>query len=583
MHHWVLRCAFAGLALWLLFAAWAQHELRAGAPVPAGGAGEGRRVLVLYDARGGTRELEAALAGNLAGRFGRARFRTFAQYRRGDLAAYDAAILLPAEGGAPASLAADVRAARRPVFWIGAGIETLFADPAFAAAQGWTPDPAAPADWVAVRYKDREFPRDLRAEAVPAVPRIADPARAAVLAAAIGRSAEEVPWAVRSGNLFYLAETPFAYAHEDDRYLVFADLLFEALAPAAPARHRAMVRIDHVGPDSNPRRIRYLADLLAGEGVPFSIAVYDTYRDPGGRFSNGRPIALGLGQRPQIVAALRHAVSRGATLVANGHTHQSDARPNPHARVSGGDFEYFAADLENGAFALRGPLPRNDAAFWRRRFDASARTWRLSGLDRPFLFTTPFNAASAEAYEAARGGHAARYERSLYFAGEVAGGRADYARGWTSQFFPYEAVDLRGDFIIPENLGAVAAASGRGAERVVGAAERNLAVRDGFASFSFPWYESPEALRAAVRGVKALGYRFVSPGEVVRTAPAHAAGSLHRASPVAAAASSWVRALPPLDLALMVALLSLVAAMWLAGETVLGWVPAARPRLQRAA
>ncbi|HEY0012567.1 MAG TPA: hypothetical protein VGB79_06895, partial [Allosphingosinicella sp.] len=111
---------------------------------------------------------------------------------------------------------------------------------------------------------------------------------------------------------------------------------------------------------------------------------------------------------------------------------------------------------------------------------------------------------------------------------------------------------------------------------------RNLAVRDGFASFYFPWYESPESLRAAVRGVKALGYRFVAPGEVVRDAPAHAAGALHRASAIASAAG-WARALPSLNLTLMVALLALVAAMWLAGETLLKWLPAGRRPRQRAA
>jgi uncharacterized protein YdaL len=420
--------------------------------------------------------------------------------------------------------------------------------------------------------------------AVVAAPQIAETGRVAALASAVGRTADEAPWAVRSGSLTYVAESPFTYAHEDDRYVVFADLLFDALAPETPERHRALVRIDDVGPDSNPRRIRGLADLLAEEGVPFSIAVYDTYRDPGGRFSNGRPIALGLAQRPQIIAALQHAVTRGATLVAHGHTHQTDSRANPHARVSGGDFEFFAADLENGAYALRGPLAPNDIGHWRRRFDASARSWHRSGLGRPLLFTTPHHAASAEAYAAAREGHVARYERSLYFAGEAARGRADYGRGWTSQFFPYETVDLRGDFILPENLGALGTQTGRSAERVIAAAERNLAVRDGFASFYFPWYESPEALRAAVRGVKALGYRFVAPGEVVRDAPAHAAAALHRASPLASTAGGWARALPPLDTTLVVALLALVAAMWLAGETILKWLPGGSLRpLQRAA
>ncbi|HEX8644088.1 MAG TPA: DUF2334 domain-containing protein [Allosphingosinicella sp.] len=582
MHHWILRCAFAGLALWLLFAAWAQHELGAGALVARGEGGD-RQLLVLYDERGATAELEAALAGNLAGRFGRARFRSFAQYHGGDLAAHEAAIVVPGDAPPPQTLVADIRRAARPVIWVGRGVESVFADRRFAAAQGWSPASPAAAEWVAVRYKQREFPRDLRVEAMAAVPQIANPERVTIHAVAIGHDGREAPWAVRSGNLFYVAESPFSYAHEDDRYLVFADLLYEALAPGTAERHRAMLRIDGVGPDSNPRRIRGLADLLAEEGVPFSIAVYDTYRDPLGRHSNGRPIGLGLGQRPQIVAALRYAVSRGATLVAHGHTHQTDTRHNPNGRVSGGDFEFFAADLEDGAFALRGPLAEDGVPHWRARFAASARTWRRSGLGRPALFTTPHHAASAQAYAAARERYVARYERSLYFRGEATTGRPDYSGGWTSQFFPYEVVDLRGDFIVPENLGSVGAGSGRGANRLIAAAERNLAVRDGFASFYFPWHEDPEALRAVVRGVKGLGYRFVAPGEVLRDAPAHAADAVRRASPLASSASFWVRALPPLDLPLMVALLAFVAALWLGGETVLKWLPA-RPRAaQRAA
>lgn len=557
MHHWVLRGAFCGLALWLLFAAWAQSELGAGAPVAAGERGE-RRVLLLYDERSPRGELEAAMAANLAGRFGRARFRSFGRYRSGDTAAFDAAIVIGSLEP-PAAMAEELRGGRRPVLWIGPGLA-----------------PPAEVDWVAVRYRGRDFPRDLRAEAAAALLPVDG---ATVLAGGVGRDGGEMPWAVRTGHWIHVADSPFAFAHEDDRYLVFADLLFELLAPDVTERHRAMVRIDAVGPDSNPRRLRGLADLLAEEGVPFSIAVYDSYRDPDGVWSNGRPIALSLAQRPQLVSALRYAISRGATLVAHGHTHQTDLRRNPRDRVSGGEFEFFTADLVAGAFALRGPLPRNAEAYWRDRFQSSARHWRRAGLDRPLLFAAPHDAASAEAYRAARPFFPARYERSLYFAGEIGRGRPDYARGWTSQFFPYEVVDMRGDFVLPENLGSLSTeAGGRGPERLIASAARNLAVRDGFASFSMPWHESPEALRTAVRGIERLGYRFVSPEEVVRRAPAHAAPALHRASPVAEAAGGWARSLPPLEAPMLVALLALVASMWLGAETLLKRVPARPPR-----
>ncbi|HEX8525897.1 DUF2334 domain-containing protein [Allosphingosinicella sp.] len=589
-HHWILRLAFLGLAVWLVFAAWAQSELRAGAS-PAGAGSRPRQILVLYqDDPAHGADLNATLTANLIGRFGRPVIRSLAEYRSGEMERYDSAFILPAaEGPAPPqALLQDVRASRRPVVWVHHGVEALFADRAFAAASGWAPGSRRAGDYVGVRYKGRDFPRDIRNDAEVVEPRIVDPRRARAFATALGPDGREVPWAVRSGNFVYVLESPFAYAHEDDRYLVFADLLFEILAPDTPERHRAMVRIDQVGPETNPRRIRALAELLAEEKVPFSIAVHDTYRDPEGRNSGGQPLQVTLRERPGLVRALEYSVSLGATLVAHGHTHQTDHRPNPYGRVSGSDYEFFAADLREGAFELKGPLPDNMVAQWRDRFEVSRSSWSRAGLAFPEVFTTPHYAASSEAYAAARERFRARYERSLYFAGESHSGRALFAQGWETQFFPFETVDVRGDFIIPENLGfASSAREGgleRGIERLIASAERNLAVRDGFASFFHHWHEDPEALRAAVRGIKRLGYRFVGPAQVMRDAPAHAPKAHRRPSPLAVAASSWVRALPRIDLAVLVALLALVGAMWLTGEMVLRGLDRARSRrVQRAA
>ncbi|MDP8994394.1 MAG: DUF2334 domain-containing protein, partial [Pseudomonadota bacterium] len=523
MHRWVLRIAFFGLAAWLVFAAWAQRELAQAVPPPES-SGPPKQALVLYqdDPSTGT-DLYATLTANLVGRFGRAAVRSLDGYRAGDMASFDAVFVVPSENGArpPEALLSDVRAADRPIVWIHRGIEALFEDPVFAAGQGWRPGAPRAADYVSVRYKGRNFPRDLRTDVLVAEPEVSDPARARVLAAAIGPGGRDVPWALRSGNLFYVVEAPYAYAHEDDRYLVFADLLFDVFAPETAERHRAMVRIEDVGPEADPRRIRAVADLLAAEGVPFAITVYDTYRDPEGHYTGGRPLRISLRQRPRLVRALEYAVARGATLIAHGHTHQTDHRRNPYARVSGGDYEFFAADLRDGAFDLQGPLPGNSVEQWRERFAASRRAWRRAGLRHPRIFTTPHYAASPEAYAAAREIYAARYERALYFAGESNSGRALYDEGWETQYFPFEVVDVRGDFILPENLGYSSSTQqggyfGRGPERLIASAERNLAVRDGFASFFHHWYEDPGALRRIVRGIKDLGYRFVGPADVVR-------------------------------------------------------------------
>lgn len=40
---------------------------------------------------------------------------------------------------------------------------------------------------------------------------------------------ERRPYVINKGNHFYMADIPVSYVHESDRYLVFADLLFDIL------------------------------------------------------------------------------------------------------------------------------------------------------------------------------------------------------------------------------------------------------------------------------------------------------------------------------------------------------------------
>src|SRR5205085_486794 len=90
-----------------------------------------------------------------------------------------------------------------------------------------------------------------------------DPTKATDLADAVRPDGTTFPWAVRSGNLTYLGEEPFSYTDENDRAMIFADLLFDALAPKTAARHRAMVRLEDVGPDADPTQLRAAADYLS--------------------------------------------------------------------------------------------------------------------------------------------------------------------------------------------------------------------------------------------------------------------------------------------------------------------------------
>jgi hypothetical protein len=95
MHLWVLRAAFVGLAAWLCFVAWAQHDLRSAARLP----GEEARLLLVHPPGA---ELAAMTAANLAGRYGAVERR--AEDAAGGTAGHDALLLI--EGAAPPEAAA---------------------------------------------------------------------------------------------------------------------------------------------------------------------------------------------------------------------------------------------------------------------------------------------------------------------------------------------------------------------------------------------------------------------------------------------------------------------------------------------
>jgi hypothetical protein len=436
MHLTLLRLTFVLLGAWLVFGAWAQRELGASASI-AGAGGPVKRVLVLYqtDVDSLGTELHATMAANLVGRFGRADVRDLNHYALKDAAAYDALIVLPSARGTapPHTLIADVRGAKKPVIWIHHAAQALFADSGFANVQGWHPSPPQVAAHERISYKQIDIPSVSGARALVTAPVIRDPSRAIVLASAVLGRGGETPWAVRSGNLLFLLESPFSSEAADERHLVFADLLFDILAPPATSeRPRALLRIENSRAGADPR----IRELLAREEVPYSHGL----------------------SAPQLAGIRRGQVR--------------------------------------------------------------------------------------------------------YFAGE-ARGRADPARGEVSQSFPFETVDRRGNFVIPENLGR----ADRGAAALLDAAGRLVAVRGALASFVHVEGDDPAVLRNAIQGMKRLGYVFVSEQELIATAPAHFPHRLRDAPKPALAAAGWVDRLPPLSWPVLSGFLLLIVALWLAGES----------------
>lgn len=479
------------------------------------------RVLVVRDEAPGA-ELDAMFAANLVGHFGRADMVVASAYRAGDANRYDATIYVGSRYDAPLPEAFldDVVRATRPVVWLGANLWKLLDRPG-AASFGlrWGGYDAAAAGATEVVYRDVSLTRAPSPGEALARVGLVDGGRAEVLALARTSGAADLAWAVRSGSLTWLAEVPFARADEGDRYLVYADVLAGLLAPTAPERHRAMVRLEDIGPETDPVALGKLVDALVARNVAFSLAVYPRFEDPLGHYVDTRPKSVRLAERPALVAVLRSAVARGGTLVMHGVTHQYGAQANPYDGVSAADFEFFVARIdEHDDVRLVGPVPEDAGTWVRDRITSGLDDFRAAGLPRPAYFEFPHYAASPDAYRSADALFAARFERTLYVEGALGGAHDSPVRG--DLFVPYLVRDVYGGLVVPETLGFVTDLPWNGRpprtpDQIVADAARQRVVRDNVATFFFHPHMPLEALTSIVDRMSALGYRWIAPADLL--------------------------------------------------------------------
>ena len=496
---------------------------KSGQAAPGGGTA---RTLVLYDTSGEygwLGEVYATQTANLSSHFGSWTAKPVANYVAGDLNAFTAVIYVGStyDEPLPTAFLDDVSATTKPVTWVYDNIWELTArDTAFATQHGFTSGLFDFADVAEVDYKGATLTRDTVDKSGIMNLSITDATQVTTLATAVRPDGTTFPWAVRSGNFTYVAEIPFAYVTHDDRYLAFADLLFDALAPATPERHRALVRLEDVGPDADPKELTAIANYLYAERIPFSVAVYPRYRDPKGVNNGGKAEDYTLLQRPAVVAALKYMQARGGTVIAHGYTHQFSNVANPYDGVSANDFEFYMAHIDaNNNVVYDGPVPGDSTAWAAGRMAASKRAFAAAGLGAPSTFEFPHYAGSAADYPAVNSLFAKRYERGLYFPGVLTGGKPDYARQF-GQFFPYTVRDVYGTPVVPENIGNVEPGAfnnhpARLPMDLLASSKRNLVVRDGVASFFYHPYLGLPDLQQLVSGLKAQGYTFVSADAIV--------------------------------------------------------------------
>ncbi|RZS34012.1 uncharacterized protein YdaL [Herbihabitans rhizosphaerae] len=513
-----------------------------GIPGEAGPGGRNdRRTLVLYDdgrryapnppaaSEAQRAQAYAMFTANLVSRANAWRMHPVGDYEPGEANRYQSIVYIGSvyDGLLPQHFLTDVANARIPVLWIGGNIWQLFdRTPGLDKRLGWTWGGYRTDRPTTVNYRGFPLRRSEFADTGVMGLRVTDPRRTQVLAeASTPDGGARSPWAVRSGQFSYLAEVPYAYAAAQDRYLAAADILLGTLAPETVERHRALVRIEDVGPRTDPKQLRAITDYLAGRGVPFSLAVYPYYADPQGKANNGRPTFTRLVDRPELVEVLRDATRRGGTLIMHGYSHQNGEAANPYDGVSASDYEFYGARTDDrGNVLLTGPVPGDSPEWFRDRIATGLGEFERVGLGRPEMFEFPHYGGSAVDYHEVTSIFGARYDRGSYYAGQCPGGLC----GSTSvsydevygQFFPYAVRDVYGSVVVPENVGNVAPAAfnqhnSRSEADMLADARANRVVRDSVASFFYHPFLGTAGLAKLVDGISELGYRFASPGDIM--------------------------------------------------------------------
>lgn len=314
---------------------------------------------------------------------------------------------------------------------------------------------------------------------------IKDHKKVAVLATTQNANRQkESPYLVRSGNFYYVADNPFELAElGTDRYIYFADILHDILGENHPASHKALIRIEDVNPMSNPEKLEEIADILSKRHIPFLVGVFPFYINP------SQSLKVSLSDKQEVVDALHYMVSKGATIVMHGTTHQ-------YKGISGNDFEFWDESTNK-------PIKGETVSGIDRKIEDGIQELMKNGI-YPLLWETPHYTASIQFYETIGKYFSTAMETRLTV--------EDFDCG---QYFPYILYkDIYGQKIYPEDLGYVPLDASMEVEEnyiktLLNGAKTTMGVRDGFASCFFHPFINLDLLKELVDGMEALGYTYM--------------------------------------------------------------------------
>lgn len=320
---------------------------------------------------------------------------------------------------------------------------------------------------------------------------------------------QQIPYAVQSGDFWYIADNPFTYMHETDRYLVFADLIGPMLGRGETCEPRAIGRMEDISPKDPPADLERMLNVIQEVNIPFAATAIPVYKN------NNKANTITWQDKPQARDQLMRIPGLNGRIFQHGYTHQYEAFNNPFGR-SGDDFEFWRVTKgKNKSFVYVGPIEGQTSSSALQRVQDGRDVLVGLGLD-PVAWVTPHYAANPDFYTSFNTVYPTVMERRLYRAGDLVAG----------QFFPYPVKDIYGTFILPETMGSLE--PGYMVDRVLAAASANRALHCPWAGHFFhaytispDWigggnYITPEAFKQMFLDIQAQGYRYVDPTTVTQ-------------------------------------------------------------------
>ncbi|MGE5235600.1 MAG: DUF2334 domain-containing protein [Acidobacteriota bacterium] len=461
--------------------------LLASGPLVAADAVPIKRVLVLYEP--GPTEVASGLGDarqlqQLLGHFHTAvTLEPVSRYRSGEMTGFDLTFWVgfTAPYTPPPSFLHDVVGDERTFVWLNTGLDKLARQADLPGRFGF--------EWqrwdTTSGYDSVEANGSAFTKTDPSatVLRVTDPQRCTVLATArSSRTKAAIPYVLRSGSFWVVADSPFSYATESDRYLLFADLLHDMVGEQHSPSHSAIIRIEDTNPFSDPASLRDIADILSSRHIPFLVGVIPFYVNP----ADGTRVAMS--DKPDYVDALRYMVDHGGTVVMHGITHQ-------YKGETATDYEFW--DESRGQ-----TIQEDSSEYVERKIRDGLVEFFRNGI-YPLIWETPHYSASELDYAVFARHFSSAIEQRLVL------NRLDF-----SQYFPYLIDhDLYGQRIYPEDLGYVPLdpdpkKGEASVDTLLGFARDDLAVRDGYASAFFHPFVDHALLIRLVDGIRSLGYTF---------------------------------------------------------------------------